>query len=524
MNRLETIIATAVSEGILPPGAGVPAASERPWPVVLLTALGAWLAAVPLLVALYLLLDKVFYERPTCYLIGAIMLAASTALLRVKVLPLFVEQVAVPGLLTGGLALGYALFRDLPSDVAGFVAAAIALGVAWLIPRPWLRTVLGAAACILATNPNWPRLLPEATLPSLLGTGAVWLLLQAVPLAPHSSAARTSMADGWVLATLAGLAFWSGMTFLAGASIAPFGGGARDPDLAPYGVGLQVISLLLAGGAAAWTLSHWPSLQTGWSALGAAVVTGLAWMMPSLGAVLLILAACATQFRWRLGITAGVAAAWIIGAFYYQLAYPLATKAAIMVTAAALLGALAWSALRRRAIVPAATPVRGDSPHAPLGIAACALAVLAVVNVGIWQKQAVIAEGQPVFVELGPVDPRSLMQGDYMRLAFRLPRFSERNSILPGERRPLAIGRIDARRVLTLERIADGGALAPGEIAIELTPVPNGWTLVTDAWQFKEGDASRWTRARYGEFRVAPDGRALLVGMRGAELEPLLTP
>ena len=32
-----------------------------------------------------------------------------------------------------------------------------------------------------------------------------------------------------------------------------------------------------------------------------------------------------------------------------------------------------------------------------------------------------IADGQPVFVELAPVDPRSLMQGDYMQLNFRLP-------------------------------------------------------------------------------------------------------
>ena len=47
--------------------------------------------------------------------------------------------------------------------------------------------------------------------------------------------------------------------------------------------------------------------------------------------------------------------------------------------------------------------------------------MLAVANAGIWQKETLIAEGKPIFVELGPVDPRSLMQGDYMRLAFRLP-------------------------------------------------------------------------------------------------------
>ena len=47
--------------------------------------------------------------------------------------------------------------------------------------------------------------------------------------------------------------------------------------------------------------------------------------------------------------------------------------------------------------------------------------MLPVANVGIWQKEQLIAHGQPVFVELAPVDPRSLMQGDYMRLEFRVP-------------------------------------------------------------------------------------------------------
>jgi uncharacterized membrane-anchored protein len=45
--------------------------------------------------------------------------------------------------------------------------------------------------------------------------------------------------------------------------------------------------------------------------------------------------------------------------------------------------------------------------------------------------------------------------------------------------------------------------------------------LVTDAWFFAEGEAERWQAARYGEFRVDDSGRALLVGLRGAALQPL---
>ena len=48
------------------------------------------------------------------------------------------------------------------------------------------------------------------------------------------------------------------------------------------------------------------------------------------------------------------------------------------------------------------------------------LAVLVVVNSAIWQKERHIAQGEVVYLELAPVDPRSLMQGDYMALNFAL--------------------------------------------------------------------------------------------------------
>jgi uncharacterized membrane-anchored protein len=497
-------------------------ASERPWPVVLLTGLGAWLAAIPILASLVMLVGEAVFRGIGPYVIGILALAGSVALLRNKALPLFVEQLAVPILLMGGISLGIALFRDMPDRAGAAVMAALSLAVAFAIPRAWLATLLGAAACgllVMALGPNWDRLLPQSSLFSLLGATALWLVLLRFP---HDHfATLDAVGNGWVLATLLGLAFWSGMTFLAGASIDPLGGNGHGRY--GYGALAPVASLVLAVAAAAWLAHRWPSLRRSWSAGAALVVIGLAWLMPSLGAVMLILAVCATHGRWRLAATAGLAAAWIIGAFYYQLAFSLATKAAIMVGAGAVLGALAWLALGGRALETATQPT-SDSPRARLAIAACAALVLALANFGIWQKQTLIAEGRPVFVELAPVDPRSLMQGDYMRLAFRLPSGSFGDALTQGARRPHAIGKIDARGVATLERVAMDATTAPGEIAIEMTPVRNGWTVVTDAWYFSEGDAARWERAKYGEFRVTPDGRALLVGLRGAALEPLLTP
>ena len=50
------------------------------------------------------------------------------------------------------------------------------------------------------------------------------------------------------------------------------------------------------------------------------------------------------------------------------------------------------------------------------------LFILGAVNVSIWHKEQLLANGKTVFLALAPVDPRSLMQGDYMALRFKLER------------------------------------------------------------------------------------------------------
>jgi uncharacterized membrane-anchored protein len=46
--------------------------------------------------------------------------------------------------------------------------------------------------------------------------------------------------------------------------------------------------------------------------------------------------------------------------------------------------------------------------------------------------------------------------------------------------------------------------------------------LVTNAWFFEEGQQDAFAKARYGEFRVAPNGEALLAGMRDEGLQPIV--
>jgi len=551
--QLADVVRAAVGEGLLPATATVPQHEDRPWPVVLLTAFGAWLAALPLFAVVGMIFGELLRHAVGAYVVGALVLAGAVLVLRNERLPLFVEQLVIPTLIVGAGLVGWGVFRDLPAAPAAVVLAAVALATAFAVPRAWLRVVLGAAAATLVvvawmpSSGGWRSqalvhfwLAWHVDLLLWLGAGTVAMRMANDGARATLAAALEPLRAGWLLATLVGLAWWSGMTFLVGATLSsgPLADLAREiePALSRSGAmtPLRIASLLLAAGAAAWASRRWPTLRSIGGIGVAVVLVALAWFLPALGATLVALAVCATAKRWRLASTAALAAAWIVGGFYYQLAWPLTTKAVVLVGAGAALGALAWLSSRTTAAANTAAPT-APVPHAlrwtvggisasvdQIGIVATALLVIVAANVAIRQKEQLIANGAPVFVRLAPVDPRSLMQGDYMRLDFALPpQVRDDAGGLLGRGRPHVVARRDARNVVTALRLHQGEPLGADELRIELTPMHGDWVLVSDAWSFPEGEAARWARARFGEFRVDANGRALLVGLRGANLEQL---
>lgn len=553
---LDAIVQGAVAQGVLPAHATAADARKatgpaRPWPVVLLTALGAWLAALPLLAMFGVVFGEWIVDGAGAYFVGAAVLAGSTAALRKADLPIFLEQLAFPALLTGALLLGFAFGRDMGTQPAAAVMLAVALAVAALVPLPWLRTLLGAGAAVLFAVVLWPGsegrwvlspLVPWSMVHAVLAVWAGLLLWQRQALGRGDLGNRVAvllepLACGWLLALLWGLCGLSGQTFLMGGV---FGAGIGGEILREAGqeVGLrahalqrtvQAASVLLALGAAGLAQHAWPALRQPRAAVVALVLALLCWFSPLLGGALLALAVTGMTRRWGQATAAALACAWIMGGFYYQLAWPLATKAMVLVGCGALLGVLAWSALRTpRSGAPATVATRHWGHRlGPWLLALSALATVAVANIAIADKEHTIANGQKVYVPLAPVDPRSLMQGDYMRLRFTLPPMPEldrRDAGVEGllGSRPYAVGRLDARGVVAWERVERYDApIAPGEFRIQLTPKNGDWTLVTDGWYFAEGDAERWEQARFGEFRVQPDGKALLVGMADEQLAPI---
>lgn len=497
----------------------------RPWPLVLMIGLGAWLAAIPLFVVIVLLFGDTILKGASAFVAGFALLAAAIFNFRRPTLSIFVEQLGLPVLMVGGGLIGAGLFDSSSDDTSCAILAAITCGTAMLIPRHWLRVLLGAIACALllaafAMDHHHDAIDFWTALHVAL---ALWLAANSLRRRAFADGAAfiEAFGAGWVLALLAGLAAWSGMTFMLGATVDLPGGMLGHHAWTPISTAMAITSAILAICAAAWVAHRWPSLRVWWMLPFGVVLAGMAWLNSTLGASLLIVALSASAQRWRIASAAGVAAAWIIGAFYYQLSVPLATKAIVMIGAGAVFGAIAWSA-RRPALRESGAAPLAHQRAATVGILLSALAVLVVVNTGIWQKERLLSSSRVFFVALAPVDPRSLMQGDYMRLNFNLPpqRVEEAWDTAPDTTRQV-VATVDARGIASLPRYYSGERLADGEFLIDLVRRGGRWTMVSDAWQFKEGEAERWAKARYGEFKVDGKGHVLLVGLRGPALEQL---
>jgi len=154
-------------------------------------------------------------------------------------------------------------------------------------------------------------------------------------------------------------------------------------------------------------------------------------------------------------------------------------------------------------------------------IVAVGLLVLALLNYAIYSREMLLEQGRIVFLELAPVDPRSLMQGDYMALRYRAAR--ELSNALDSEmpESGYAVLSVDERGVAHFKRVDDETALGASEARM-LYRYRNGHIqFATNAFFFQEGTGSDYEPAKYGEFRVDEDGKSILIGMRDEDLQRL---
>jgi uncharacterized membrane-anchored protein len=140
-------------------------------------------------------------------------------------------------------------------------------------------------------------------------------------------------------------------------------------------------------------------------------------------------------------------------------------------------------------------------------------------------KEALLRDGQTVYLALAPVDPRSLMQGDYMALNYDIMNHLNHDHFDTSVPQPPKSGavviKLDDHNVGTFVRYGHGEALAPGEHLLKFHH--SDWRAVIGAESYfiPEGSGSSFDHAAYGELKVEPDGTPLIVALCDKDLHRL---
>ena len=328
---------------------------------------------------------------------------------------------------------------------------------------------------------------------------------------------------GWASTALSATILAAGPTFLMSGALgwrAPVTG---TPTIGVASLaGLNLWSALLAAAGIALLLGIRPWMRTTLGIGASVVAVALAAVIDGLGGLILLGSAAILAGRQALSIGAVMGCAWVIGAFYYWLGWPLVDKAKLMLVAGVLLGVFAWISgmihKPARLALPFVEPRRSAIPL----IVAGAAVILGLAGHSVRSKEQILSSGRQVIMPLAPVDPRSLMQGDYMALRFVMPSDREMGFAPEPGKVLYAVLALDERGVGKVVRTADGyPTVAANEAVILLRPKNGRWIISTDAWFFKEGTGKKWEAARFGVFKVGPDGTALLVNLIDQDLKEI---
>jgi len=146
--------------------------------------------------------------------------------------------------------------------------------------------------------------------------------------------------------------------------------------------------------------------------------------------------------------------------------------------------------------------------------------VLAAVPVLILQKETTLADGRTMLLSLAPRDPRSLMQGDYMVLRYRMVGEVQHEQL---QSKGTLVVKLDANNVASYVRVHKDEALADGEYLLAYRK-RGELRLGAESFMFQEGHASLYDRARFGELKVDKKGSSVLAGLCDSEFKPLKPP
>ena len=146
--------------------------------------------------------------------------------------------------------------------------------------------------------------------------------------------------------------------------------------------------------------------------------------------------------------------------------------------------------------------------------------LLVIFNNSVFKKEALLANGQLVLLELAPVDPRSLMQGDYMMLSYAISENLSADTLL---KRGFCVVELTENGIGKKVRFQEGTLpLNANEFLIEYTA--GRWSQINigaESFFFQEGHAEKYENAKYGGVKVDADGNSILMGLYDKDLKKI---
>lgn len=161
------------------------------------------------------------------------------------------------------------------------------------------------------------------------------------------------------------------------------------------------------------------------------------------------------------------------------------------------------------------------------------LGILIFANYNIVKFEGVLNQGKPIILKLAPVDPRSLMQGDFMALNYEiltsvretLTSEDAYNENKQEKEKAYLLVKYDKHNVAVFCRLEENvpqqfNGCEPN-IYLPLN-LSSYWSpqLPTHSYFFSEGKGAYYAKAQYGEYRFK-DGTALLFRLLDENLNPL---
>jgi hypothetical protein len=489
--------------------------SAHAFALAALSLLGALLALVPAVMFVALALGVRVLEGGVGAAVGGLCLIAGVAALRGGAAFGFRQMLGAILSLLGLTLIGVFAMRHASgaTRLVVFGFAALTLLAATLTPGRWPRAFFGALTMGFA--------LTGVSLPHPRLGVATAALIAATALARVAARTRATLWRPFLSGAIA-----AGVAAAIGEAWARQFHGAAG---AMRGFALSDAAALFAGALGlAGLLALLLRAPEGRTPTGRVLALALALLLPFAPmAGLAIFVAATMRLAGASALTTAAALAALIqfGASYYALDWSLATKGLAFMAVGAGLGLALLALAPRRAAAAPAAPAGYGPALALLGLAATAALVVPDVR----EAEAAIAQGREIVLPLRPRDPRSLMQGDYMAIAFETAGLPKPDPALGATR---ALVRVEPTGVARFVGLAPAGATpGPDEIVVAVRARREAqgwfgeaaprWFVGSDAFFFPEGKEAAYARARFGVLRVAPSGRAILVGLADEALRRL---